>query len=46
MSNTDTETSSSSEESVHSVISENLFNDEHDKILLEGELYKFKPGLS
>ena len=43
----DTETTpSESEESVHSVVSVDLFKDGKDEIILEGELYKFKPGIS
>ena len=46
-SNTETaETFTETEESDHSVESTDLFNDGTDKILLEGEIYKFKPGLS
>ena len=40
------ETPSESSESVHSVVSVDLFKDGKDEIILEGELYKFKPGIS
>ena len=43
---TETETTPSESSSGTSVLSADLFQTGKDDIILEGELYKFKPGIS